>query len=168
MGAVYEVERIADGARLALEMMSESVIEDPKAHRRFEREVQAGMEIRSERVVRTFASGVDEARGLPWLVMEIAPASERAAEYGCAESIPKGFDAWFARSVCRQEEHRFADAKEAGAALEDVWAGRAILESPAVIPTAKGTPPRVRPWVAVVVMGILVGVLAALTAMVAR
>lgn len=47
-------------------------------------------------------------------------ASARAKEYGCAQLLPDGFDAWFRRSVCREQSARFASAGEAWAALSSV------------------------------------------------
>ncbi len=50
-------------------------------------------------------------------------ATERAAHYKCADRLPPGFDAWFARCVARPMPERFADATEAFAALEPLLAG---------------------------------------------
>ena len=41
----------------------------------------------------------------------LATASRRAAEYGRAELLPPGFDAWFAKCVVRDRERRFRDAR---------------------------------------------------------
>ena len=43
----------------------------------------------------------------------IAAASKRAAELDCAERVPPGFDAWFARCVVRDPHRRFTNAGEA-------------------------------------------------------
>ncbi|MFT3773581.1 MAG: serine/threonine-protein kinase [Minicystis sp.] len=51
-------------------------------------------------------------------VTAMPAASARAAEQGCAELLPDGFDAWFARCVDRDQEKRFADATAAYEALE--------------------------------------------------
>jgi serine/threonine protein kinase len=50
----------------------------------------------------------------------IAPASDRAAEYGRADRIPPGFDGWFARCVVREVDKRYASAREAREALEQI------------------------------------------------
>ena len=42
----------------------------------------------------------------------LVPASERAAQYGVAELIPPGFDAWFARCVDRDVVTRFSNVEE--------------------------------------------------------
>jgi serine/threonine protein kinase len=50
------------------------------------------------------------------LVLEpIVPASQRAAELGCAGAVPRGFDEWFSRCVDRDPNRRYP---EAGAALQ--------------------------------------------------
>ena len=59
------------------------------------------------------------------LMDPIAPASQRAAEYGVAELLPPGFDAWFAHCVNRDTSARYADADEALAALEPLFANAA-------------------------------------------
>ena len=55
----------------------------------------------------------------------LVPASERARQLGCADRIPHGFDAWFARCVARAPSERYRDAREACAVLDVVWASGA-------------------------------------------
>ena len=50
----------------------------------------------------------------------LAPATERAIRYACADRLPFGFDAWFARCVVRDPRSRFANAAEARAELTAV------------------------------------------------
>ncbi len=76
MGSVYEVERVADGERLALKLVDLSARSDPRAARRFEREVQAGRSIASEHVARVVDSGEDAARGFGWVAMELVRGQE--------------------------------------------------------------------------------------------
>ena len=45
-------------------------------------------------------------------------ASDRAEHYKVRDRVPLGFDAWFARCVCRPMEQRWANAADAFAALE--------------------------------------------------
>ena len=47
-------------------------------------------------------------------------ASQRAAELGCSELVPPGFDAWFARCVAREVDDRFPGARQARNAFERV------------------------------------------------
>jgi serine/threonine protein kinase len=76
MGSVYEVERVTDGERLALKLVDLSARSDPRAARRFEREVQAGRSIASEHVARVVDSGEDAGRGLGWVAMELVRGRE--------------------------------------------------------------------------------------------
>jgi serine/threonine protein kinase/hemoglobin-like flavoprotein/class 3 adenylate cyclase len=74
--------------------------------------------------------------GMPplWREMLIDPiprASERAAEIGCEELLPAGFDEWFAACVERDPSLRFQHARAAGRALDNLLrdAGLAGLPS---------------------------------------
>jgi WD40 repeat protein/serine/threonine protein kinase len=62
------------------------------------------------------------------LMHPLVSASARAAEYGCAERIPEGFDAWFARCVVRDARARYQEAEEAGAALDVVLVQAMVRE----------------------------------------
>ncbi len=62
---------------------------------------------------------------LPMLLREICVeaipfASARATEFGLAERIPPGFDAWFARCVTRDVDARFQEAGEAVRAFAEL------------------------------------------------
>jgi TPR repeat protein len=75
-----------------------------------------------------WAAANDEGASTAALMREILfepviPASERAAQYGVAASLPPGFDAWFGRCVHREMGARFANAAEARAALATVLGG---------------------------------------------
>ncbi|MBK7583570.1 MAG: serine/threonine protein kinase [Myxococcales bacterium] len=56
---------------------------------------------------------------------ELEPASLRAAGVGAGDALPPGFDAWFARSVNRRPEQRFASAGEAWVSLAKIRKGEA-------------------------------------------
>jgi serine/threonine-protein kinase len=60
---------------------------------------------------------------------EIVPASQRAAELGVGERVPRGFDAWFARAVQRDPTARYADAREAGRGFEELVVPHASNEA---------------------------------------
>jgi len=91
MGAVYEVKRLDDGQRLALKLMSRLLLDDPKARRRFEREVQAGRAMDHPAVARVLDSGVDDRLGVPWLAMEFAEGTTLTAFV--EDNGPLGHDA---------------------------------------------------------------------------
>jgi protein-disulfide isomerase/serine/threonine protein kinase len=70
-----------------------------------------------------------ESTSVVALIREIAiepmpSASARATEYGAAQLLPHGFDAWFARAAAREPLARFATVREARAALDEVLEGR--------------------------------------------
>jgi serine/threonine-protein kinase len=74
------------------------------------------------------------------LKSEIAPASARARELGLEALLPRGFDAWFERSVSRDPSRRFRDAGEAWRALEPLLGGAGerrgvVLAKPALFLT---------------------------------
>jgi hypothetical protein len=54
------------------------------------------------------------------MVEPLVLASQRADELGCADSVPPGFDPWFARCVARKIDERFRDATEAFDAFERI------------------------------------------------
>lgn len=64
----------------------------------------------------------------------IVPASVRAAELGCTDKIPMGFDEWFLKAVNRDANLRFADALEARAALLAVLDSRHAPRHPLWLP----------------------------------
>ena len=64
------------------------------------------------------------------IVLDPIPlATERAAEFGCGGRLVKGFDAWFARCVVRDQAARFPDATSAFAALEPLLPSDGALSS---------------------------------------
>ncbi|WP_437275997.1 serine/threonine-protein kinase [Sorangium sp. So ce375] len=65
-------------------------------------------------------------------VRPLPTASARAAEYGCKERIPPGFDLWFGRCVARDQKDRYVNAASAWAALEIVLdASKRLLDASA-------------------------------------
>jgi serine/threonine protein kinase/ferredoxin/hemoglobin-like flavoprotein len=69
------------------------------------------------------ASGEDATMPQLWrelLIDPIPKASERAAEQGCEQLLPPGFDEWFAACVEREPSLRFQHARAAGIALDQV------------------------------------------------
>lgn len=72
MGAVFEVEDVQDGARLALKVMHPDLYEsDPRALHRFEREARLSAGLEHPNIARTVATGVDTSLNMPWMVMEL-------------------------------------------------------------------------------------------------
>jgi formylglycine-generating enzyme required for sulfatase activity/tRNA A-37 threonylcarbamoyl transferase component Bud32 len=83
-----------------------------------------------------------ETGTLPVLLREIVvdpipAASQRAAELGVGARLPPGFDAWFARTVSRDMDARFAEAGEATRAFATLVppdAPRGLLASSVLAP----------------------------------
>jgi TPR repeat protein/tRNA A-37 threonylcarbamoyl transferase component Bud32 len=71
MGAVYVVQQRSTGRARALKLMHGQLVQDPRLRQRFEQEAQVGSRIQSEHVVEVLGSGVDDASGMPWLLMEL-------------------------------------------------------------------------------------------------
>ncbi len=53
------------------------------------------------------------------LIEPLAPASERAADFGCS-ALPAGFDEWFSFCVARAPEARFPTARQAWASFQQL------------------------------------------------
>ena len=71
MGAVFEVAQRSTGARRALKVMGQAMLDQPRRWERFEREARISASIRSEHVVKVLSAGVEPSRAVPYLVMEL-------------------------------------------------------------------------------------------------
>ncbi|MBI5516890.1 MAG: serine/threonine protein kinase [Deltaproteobacteria bacterium] len=76
MGAVYVCEHLTTGKKRALKVMLPNLVKDPASRERFEREARIGARIESDNVVDVVDAGVDEATGLPFLVMELLDGTD--------------------------------------------------------------------------------------------
>ncbi len=64
----------------------------------------------------------------------MAPPSQRAAELGCGEKLPRGFDPWFERCCARDPRGRFQTASEANSEFQRILAGAPDVSNPAQTP----------------------------------
>ncbi len=64
----------------------------------------------------------------------MAPPSQRAAELGCGEKLPRGFDSWFERCCARDPRGRFQTASEANSEFQRILAGAPDVSNPAQTP----------------------------------
>jgi serine/threonine-protein kinase len=71
MGAVHEVVDELTNTRRALKVMLDTVVSDPLLRARFAQEAKVTGDIESDHMVRVSDAGVDEATGLPFLVMDL-------------------------------------------------------------------------------------------------
>ncbi|MDI1476723.1 protein kinase [Polyangium sp. y55x31] len=76
MGAVYEARHLGTDRRWALKVMLSHIIERPELRRRFELEARVTAHIESPFLVEVFDAGVDDATGVPFLVMELLRGEE--------------------------------------------------------------------------------------------
>jgi serine/threonine-protein kinase len=78
MGAVYEVEHTETLRRLALKVMLPHIVQSGEMRDRFRREAQVAAHIESEHIVSVFDAGIDDATGMPFMVMELLRGEELA------------------------------------------------------------------------------------------
>ncbi|TKC95251.1 serine/threonine protein kinase [Polyangium fumosum] len=71
MGAVYEVVHQETNRRRALKVMHANFVQSADLRGRFRQEARVAAEIESEYIVDVFDAGIDEATGMPFLVMEL-------------------------------------------------------------------------------------------------
>lgn len=76
MGAVYEVVHLETNRRRALKVMHAHYVSSDELRMRFRQEARVAAEIESEHIVDVFDAGIDEATGMPFLVMELLRGEE--------------------------------------------------------------------------------------------
>src|SRR3954464_7953147 len=76
MGVVYEARHIATDRRCALKVMLAHIAPRPELRKRFELEARVTAQIDSPFIVEVFDAGVDDATGMPFLVMELLRGEE--------------------------------------------------------------------------------------------
>jgi hypothetical protein len=119
MGAVYEVERVTDGARLALKAVVGEVSSSAAA--RFAREAEIGARVRHANVTSIVDVGV--AQGVPFLVMELMKG-------GSLEAQRERFgDAAFALPMLKQIATGLAALHDAGVVHRDLKPANVLLSA---------------------------------------
>lgn len=116
MGAVYVVQQLSTGAQRALKLMHPQLVREPRQRARFEQEARVGAQIESEHVVSVLSSGVDDASGLPWLVMELLSGQDLAQ--AIAERGALSLDD--VRDILAQVTHAVAAAHRVGIVHRDL------------------------------------------------
>lgn len=79
MGAVYEVLQTSTRRHRALKVMLPSLVTDPEMRARFELEAKIAAGVESEHIVETMDAGIDQATGMPFIVMELLKGEELGA-----------------------------------------------------------------------------------------
>jgi serine/threonine-protein kinase len=70
------------------------------------------------------------------IVLDPIPlASQRAGEQACLESLPAGFDGWFARCAARDPALRYPDANAALKAMRPLFGGAEALAATQLVPS---------------------------------
>ncbi|WP_437872152.1 serine/threonine-protein kinase [Sorangium sp. So ce363] len=90
MGSVYEVVHIETNRRRALKVMHAYLFQSEEMRSRFKREAQITAEIESEYIVDVFDAGIDEATGMPFLVMELLRGEELGQRLKRLGRLPPG------------------------------------------------------------------------------
>jgi serine/threonine-protein kinase len=78
MGAVYEVVHLETERPRALKVMLPELVQSADLRDRFKREARVAANVRSEFIVDVFDAGIDDATGMPFLVMELLEGEELA------------------------------------------------------------------------------------------
>jgi eukaryotic-like serine/threonine-protein kinase len=88
MGAVYEVVHRETERHRALKVMLPHIVQSPEHRERFKREAKVAAYIKSEYIVDVFDAGIDEATGMPFLVMELLEGEELSARLARTGRLP--------------------------------------------------------------------------------
>lgn len=78
MGAIYEVIHLETQRRRALKVILPHVLQSSDLRERFRQEARIAASVDSEHIVDVFDAGVDEARQMPFLVMELLKGEDLA------------------------------------------------------------------------------------------
>ncbi|WP_437602641.1 serine/threonine-protein kinase [Sorangium sp. So ce590] len=90
MGSVYEAVHIETNRRRALKVMHAYLFQSEEMRGRFKREAQITADIESEYIVDVFDAGIDEATGMPFLVMELLRGEELGQRLKRIGRLPPG------------------------------------------------------------------------------
>jgi hypothetical protein len=124
MGVVFEAEEQRPLRRVALKVMQPELASGEQARRRFLREGQAAASVEHERVVPVFR--VDEAGGVPFLVMPLLPGESLEARLKREPRLPPAE----ALRIGREAAEGLAAAHQEGLVHRDVKPGNVWLRRP--------------------------------------
>ncbi|WP_438038204.1 serine/threonine-protein kinase [Sorangium sp. So ce128] len=88
MGAVHEVIHLETERRRALKVMHAHLFQSEQMRARFKQEARIAAKVESEHIVDVFDAGVDEATGMPFLVMELLRGEELGERIKRAGRLP--------------------------------------------------------------------------------
>ncbi|KYG05310.1 protein kinase, partial [Sorangium cellulosum] len=90
MGSVYEAVHLETNRRRALKVMHAYLFQSEEMRSRFKREAQITADIESEYIVDVFDAGIDDATGMPFLVMELLRGEELGQRLKRLGRLPPG------------------------------------------------------------------------------
>ncbi len=123
MGVVYEVEQLTTGARRALKAMNLHMSRDAKLRARFVQEARVGAVIKSDHVASILDAGVDDASGIPYLVMELLEGRTLSRELRHRGAFTWPEVAEIMRQIC----HALGAAHAAGVVHRDLKPANVFL-----------------------------------------
>ncbi len=126
MGAVYVVEQLSTGSQRALKVMLPELVDSEEQRRRFEQEARVGSQIKSDHVVQVLAAGVDDATGMPWLVMELLEGEDLACYAKRNGPLPAADVVEMLTQAC----HALAAAHRAGIVHRDLKPENLFISEP--------------------------------------
>jgi serine/threonine protein kinase len=88
MGAVYEVVHQRTSRRRALKVMLPELLADSDSRARFAREAVVTADVTSDHIVETIDAGIDDATGMPFLVMELLKGEDLGAIIATRGALP--------------------------------------------------------------------------------
>ncbi|MGK3967877.1 serine/threonine-protein kinase [Sorangium sp. So ce118] len=88
MGSIHEVVHLETARRRALKAMHAHIFEDEEMRERFKLEARIAANVESEYIVEVFDAGVDEATGMPFLVMELLRGEDLGKRLKLAGRLP--------------------------------------------------------------------------------
>jgi hypothetical protein len=105
MGVVYEAEHRHMGRKVALKVISQSLVDHPEAVERFNREVHAAAQLNHPNIVTAFDA--EQAGGLHLLVMEYVEGMSLAQVVEKKGPLPVAYACHFARQAALGLQHAF-------------------------------------------------------------
>ncbi len=98
MGSVYEAAHHDLGTTVAVKLLSEASLDNPKSLARFKREAKVMGQIHHENVISVMDAGTDEA-GIPFLVMELLEGESLASTLRREMLLSPGLSAWIMSEI---------------------------------------------------------------------